>query len=313
MKYLYYLFTILYALNLTYSQTTEENELRFLTNKRKPNLIIYNIITYNGNCVSGNTWGSSLTKQRCGFSQNLTWRFIETWDFSGSYYIQNSNDLVIDNDNEKQVNGNPVIGYSLKQMIHQLWHIESADDKTYFMLRLYRTKYCLDNGNSPKVGTSFIIWECDKNNKNQWFTRQKSYPQSDKFYNIVTNKGFCISLKSGKLSTHRCGNSSDLLWKFNQNENEFKIQDKDGLAMDNSEANLADGNNIESFNRDIKPEINSNWNIETVNNGFYFRLRVVKTEFCLDNEKSDKLGTNIIFRLCNSNNKNQWFYLMISN
>ena len=46
MKYLYYLFTILYAINLTYSQTTEENELRFLTNKRDNDFDFkyYNII-----------------------------------------------------------------------------------------------------------------------------------------------------------------------------------------------------------------------------------------------------------------------------
>jgi hypothetical protein len=313
MKYFYYFFTILYAINLTYSQTSEENELRFLSNKYylSPDYIIYNIITYNGNCVSGNGYGSSLTQQRCGFSDNLSWKFLNIFA-RDSFHIITSNLFAMDNYNEKVVNGNPVIGYVRRKGKNQQWEKENVDNGIYFRLRLTDTQYCLDNGNSSKVGTSFIIWECDLNNRNQWFSRQELFPQSDKLYNIVTRQGFCISLISKKIAVHRCGNSSDLLWKFEQRKNEFIIQDKDGNVMDNSEANLRDGNSIVNFGRDEKYEVIKNWNIIPVNNGFYFVLRVAETNFCLDNENSDRPGTHIIFRECNINNKNQWFFLIIS-
>lgn len=176
--YVYYLIAILYSINLTYSQKTagEEKELEFLSSKLTTNShpIIrsanYLLITHLGLCVSANGNGKKITQENCGTGKgpnNLHWRAIHTYSET-KYYFHNY-DVCLDNFEEKKINGNPIVGYSVNDSSSQYWHVESANNGESIRLRFENSEFCLDNNNSNKEGTEMIIWECNINNSNQWF------------------------------------------------------------------------------------------------------------------------------------------------
>ena len=315
MKYLiiHFLFTVLYTINLTYSQTTEEKELKFLSNKFTTENLnqnsfrgdqIYNIISKTGFCIYENGINNRLTQQECGFSGHLSWRFYKAID--NQYYIMNRDGLFIDNYQDNIVNNNPVIGYIRKNSSNQLWKLEYVNNGLFVRLRLSNTQYCLDNGNSSKAGTNYVIWECNINNTNQWFNFQVILPKPDRFYNIVTGEGLCLSInRFQKLTQISCGHSADLIWRFIKTENGYIIENQKNLVIDNSQSKLVNGNSVVGFIRNSNQ--NQIWNIESNNNGFYFNIRLYNTPFCLDNVDFTRTGTYLLIWLCDSTKKSQSF------
>jgi hypothetical protein len=320
MKYLiiYFIFIILNSINLTYSQSqiTEEKELEFLSEKFSTenknnyfshNKIFYNIISKTGFCISANSINFRLTQKECGFSENISWS-IEN---KGSEFLfTNQIGIVIDNSQAKVINGNHVIGNYKKNDSNQKWIVESTKHG-YSRLRLSNTQFCLDNGDSSKAGTNYVIWVCNVDNTNQWFYIRELLPKPYAFYNIVSKSGLCLSSinKLGKLNQLLCGNSADLIWRFDETEDGYIIQSKNGFVIDNSKYKLINGNDVIGYTRQTIPKQNQIWNIGSVNNGIYINLRLYNTPFCVDYGNSSRDGTNYVLWQCDLNNKNQWFYL----
>lgn len=191
---IYLLFSILYLIKLTnsqISQTTEKKELEFLSSKLNtetetenqiqneiPNTILkskpkknYQIVSQNEFCLSSNGQGNNLVQTKCkNFKKKLIWEIKDKFIFEKVNIIYND-DVIMENSDASLYNGNPVIGNSKRKGLsnRQLWKIESVNNGQSVSIRLQGTQYCLDNNNSQKAGTNYVIWECNKNNINQWF------------------------------------------------------------------------------------------------------------------------------------------------
>lgn len=126
----------------------------------------FNIVDKYGTCMSAKHNGN-LTKEKCGNDNGTLWAFIP---YKIGYLMLSKTGRVMDNYDNKTNNGNKTISYKRHNQDNQMWRIEATKNGKIRIKNVQCNK-CIDD-TSQKTNNFYHIWDCDKNNKNQFFTIQ---------------------------------------------------------------------------------------------------------------------------------------------
>merc|ERR1711957_809436 len=271
----------------------------------------FNIVGTTGLCVSAKNNKERLVQQTCGDSDDLLWSTERQGD---GIVIKNKTGRVIDNADQNTFNSNQILGNTRNNSPAQIWAVESVGHGDHVHFRNLQRKKCIDDTGRHTVGSVYHLWDCNNENKNQWFKpaapKKEVMNQTPKgWFNIVGTTGLCVSAKNNKerLVQQTCGDSDDLLWSTKPQGDGIVVINKTGRVIDNAEQNAYNGNQILGNTRNNSPA--QIWAVESVGHGDHVHFRNLQRNKCIDDTGRHAVGS--VYRLwyCNNDNKNQWFKL----
>merc|ERR1712222_166063 len=189
---------------------------------------------------------------------------------------QNKSGRMMDNSGQGSDNGNKVLGYMKNNTPAQIWAIENTNDKNWIRIRNIQRNKCFDNSGTTRVGQYYHIWDCEGDNKNQWFQ---------------------FTFQEGEVTPN-------MLWVFLPWAGGHLLMSKNGRMMDNDHQGSSNGNKVLGYRRNnTKAQI---WVIESVDNGKSVLIRNVQRNKCFDD--TGKPGNGRYYHIwdCSKTNLNQW-------
>jgi hypothetical protein len=283
-------------------------------NKPKPKveILYFRLKDADGQCIGSTGKKTKLVQTLCGDGDDQIWREIKNKD--GLIFV-NKQDMAIEIKGGKTDNGTPLTAWTRAGSWNQIWTIEKKIDG-YFSLVNPKSKKCVDTTSRHNPGEKLHLYECHKDNVNQYFKRdyfvpRAKMPDQTKFnkpyFRIRDYNDYCLSagFKRNRLIQRKCDYSEDLIWSREKKGNGYIYINNFGLVIENEKNRNQNKNPLYGAVRNGGPE--QIWEIIPRLDGKYFALKNPSSGKCFDT--TSKHGPGQFYHLydCQVIEINQFF------